>query len=196
MAPDESELTPEQEERALIAIQRMRSHFLGLPALCVKAVCRKARKCSADPDICMEHMGSDVPEDVRRAVDALINGKIQGLSFDEVFAEAPHELAAYCEWLGKVTDSRAQPDAMRRSQARKIPAMRKFVGEIAEIHVDAVYGAREHHRRHRAVRFWHCQIAIEIAVRASVDLDGLARHVACSCGVERVSQTTSYRSPA
>ena len=123
MAPDESELTPEQEERALIAIQRMRAHFLGFPALCTKAVCRKARKCSADPDICMDHMGPDVPDDVRRAVDALITGKIQGLSFDEVFANAPRELAAYCEWLGKVTDSRAQPDAMRRSQARKIPAM-------------------------------------------------------------------------
>ena len=39
----------------------------------------------------------------------------------------------------------------------------------------------------RRFRFRHCQIAIEIAVRASVDLDGLARHVECSCGVERLS---------
>jgi hypothetical protein len=59
---------------------------------------------------------------VKRAVDALISGKIQGLSFDEVFAKAPRELAAYCEWLGKVRDSRAQPDAMRRSRAGKTPA--------------------------------------------------------------------------
>ena len=122
MTPDKRELTPEQEERAFITIQRTRANFLGFPALCTKAVCRKAHKCSADPDICMAHMGPDVSEDVRRAVDALINGKIQGLSFDEVFAEAPRALAAYCEWLGKVTDSRAQTDAMRRSQARKIPA--------------------------------------------------------------------------
>lgn len=122
MTPDETQLTPEQEERAFTAIQRTRANFLGFPALCTKAVCRKARKCSADPDICMDHVGPDVSEDVRRAVDALIDGKIQGLSFDEVFAKAPRELAAYCEWLGKVRDSRAQPDAMRRSQARKIPA--------------------------------------------------------------------------
>ena len=122
MTPDESQLTPEQEERALIAIQRMRAHFLGFPALCTKAVCRKARKCSADPDICMDDMGPDVPDDVRRAVDALITGKIQGLSFDEVFANAPRELAAYCEWLGKVRDSGAQPHAIRRSRARKTPA--------------------------------------------------------------------------
>ena len=122
MTPDESELTPEQEERALIAIQRMRAHFLGFPALCTKAVCRKARRCSADPDICMEYRGPDVPEDVRRAVDALIDGKIQGLSFDDVFAKAPRELSAYCEWLGKVRQTTAQSDAKRRSRPRKTPA--------------------------------------------------------------------------
>jgi hypothetical protein len=116
MTPDETQLTPEQEERAFITIQRTRANFLGFPALCTKAVCRKASKCSADPDICMDHMGPDVSEDVKRA------GKIQGLSFDEVFAKAPRELAAYCEWLGKVRETRAQPDAMRRSRARKIPA--------------------------------------------------------------------------
>jgi hypothetical protein len=119
MTPDERELTPEQEERAIIAIQRMRAHFLGFPALCTKAVCRKTRKCSADPDICMDHLEPDVPEDVKRAVDALITGKLQGLSFDDVFAEAPHELSAYCEWLGKVRQSSARLDAMRRSRARK-----------------------------------------------------------------------------
>ena len=122
MTPDESELTPEQEERAHIAFQRMRAHFLKFPALCIKAVCRKSRRCSADPDICMGHVGPDVPEDVRRAADALIFGKIQGLSFDDVFANAPRELAAYCEWLGKVMDFQAQPDAMRRLRARKTPA--------------------------------------------------------------------------
>jgi hypothetical protein len=122
MTPDESQLTPEQEERAFITIQRTRANFLAFPALCTKAVCRKTRRRSADPDICMDHVGPDVSEDVRRAVDALITGKIQGLSFDDVFAKAPRELSAYCEWLGKVRDSRAQPDAMRRSRARKTPA--------------------------------------------------------------------------
>ncbi len=51
----------------------------------------------------------------------------------------------------------------------------KFVGEIAQILVDAVHGTREHHRRHLARRLRHREIAIEIAARASVDLDGLAR---------------------
>ena len=122
MTPDERELTPEQEERALIAIRRMQANFLGFPALCTKAVCRKARRCSADPDICMDHMGPDVPDEVRRAVDALIDGKIQGLSFDDVFANAPRELSAYCEWLGKVRQTTAQSDAKRRSRPRKTPA--------------------------------------------------------------------------
>ena len=122
MTPDERELTPEQEESALIAIRRMQANFLGFPALCTKAVCRKSRRCSADPDICMDHIGPDVPEDVGRAVDALVTGKIQGLSFDDVFANAPRELSAYCEWLGKVRDSRAQPDATRRSgQVKRLP---------------------------------------------------------------------------
>ena len=122
MTPDEIQLTPEQEERAFIIIQRARANFLGFPALCTKAVCRKARKCSADPDICMDHVGPDVSDDVRRAVDALIDGKIQGLSFDDVFAKAPRELSAYCEWLGKVRQTTAQSDAKRRSRPRKTPA--------------------------------------------------------------------------
>jgi hypothetical protein len=59
---------------------------------------------------------------VGRAVDALVTGKIQGLSFDDVFANAPRELSAYCEWLGKVRNSRAQPDATRRSrQVKRLP---------------------------------------------------------------------------
>jgi hypothetical protein len=62
MTPDESQLTPEQEERALIAIQRIRAHFLDFPALCTKAVCRKSRRCSADPDICMDQWGPMYPK--------------------------------------------------------------------------------------------------------------------------------------
>ena len=52
----------------------------------------------------------------------------------------------------------------------------KFVGEIAQVLVDAVDGTREHHRRHRPRRLGHRDITIEIAARAPVDLDSLARH--------------------
>jgi hypothetical protein len=53
----------------------------------------------------------------------------------------------------------------------------EFIGEIAQVLIDAVHGARQHYRRHRAVCLRHRQIAIEVAARAPVDPDGLARHV-------------------
>jgi hypothetical protein len=108
---DDVTLTPEQEKRLHIAIHRMRANFLNFWVLCTKAACRKAHECSADPEFCMSHLGPDVPDDLCHAVDELMFGKFSGLPFDEVVAKAPHLLSTYGNWLEKVKQTRAKPDA-------------------------------------------------------------------------------------
>jgi hypothetical protein len=106
---NQDQLTPEQEERVFIAVQRARANFLSFWARCSKTICRKAHKCSADPDICMGHLGPDVPDDVRNAADALIFGKFSGLSFEEVLVKAPRELSACLEWSRTPFSGRPRP---------------------------------------------------------------------------------------
>jgi len=92
-------LTREAEEQLLMIIQRMRANLLGFPHLCIKTLCRRADKCLADPDMCMARFAPLVSEDVRSGVDALVMGKFDGLSYDEVRESAPSEVRAYEEWL-------------------------------------------------------------------------------------------------
>ena len=46
-------LSPEDKERARIGIVRWRADLLHFPHLCPKGSCRRTRKCSGNPDICM-----------------------------------------------------------------------------------------------------------------------------------------------
>jgi len=114
---DDVILTPEQNERLHMAIQRVRANFLRFPVLCTNVTCRRARKCSADPDFCMGQLAPDVPDDVRNAADEMLFGTFAGLPFDEVAAKAPRQLSAYCRWLATVKD---QARALRA--AKKTPA--------------------------------------------------------------------------
>jgi broad specificity phosphatase PhoE len=118
---DDVTLTPEQEERLRLAIYRMRANLLNFPALCAKAVCRRARKCSANPAVCMDDIGRDVPDDVRHAVDEVLFGKLAGRPFDEMLAEAPNKIDAWWGWLEKVKASAATLDAIRHPKAKKTP---------------------------------------------------------------------------
>src|SRR5262249_28559918 len=85
---DDVILTPEQNERLHMAIQRVRANFLRFPVLCTNVTCRRARKCSADPDFCMGQLAPDVPDDVRNAADEMLFGTFAGLPFDEMAAKA------------------------------------------------------------------------------------------------------------
>ena len=118
---DDVILTPEQNERLHMAIQRVRANFLRFPVLCTNVTCRRARKCSADPDFCMGQLAPDVPDDVRNAADEMLFGTFAGLPFDEVAAKAPRQLSAYCGWLEKVKNQAA--DAGRSgTTAKETPA--------------------------------------------------------------------------
>src|SRR5262249_40113182 len=114
---DDATLSAEQSERLHTAIHRMRANFLRFWILCGKAGCRKARKCSADPDICMSQLGPDVPDDVRNAADELLFGTCAGLPFDEVAAKAPRQLSAYCRWLEKVKEEARLPHREKKARA-------------------------------------------------------------------------------
>jgi hypothetical protein len=95
-------LTPEQKVRLRLAIHRMKANFLAFPLLCVKAACHRRTRCSGNPAVCMDDIGPDVPDDVRKAVDKLLFGKFAGRPFDEVLAEGAREIKACLEWREKI----------------------------------------------------------------------------------------------
>ncbi len=98
-------ITGETEDLTSLDIQRRRANMLRLAHLCVNTVCRRARSCSADPDTCIGRIMPFLPEDVCSGVEALLEGKLEGLTYDEVRAEAPVEVGAYEDWLSKVDES-------------------------------------------------------------------------------------------
>ena len=67
-------LTAYAKECVHFSVQHWRATLLGFPYLCVRTACRRARTCSADPNICMSRLGPLVSEDVRKGVDALVWG--------------------------------------------------------------------------------------------------------------------------
>ena len=59
-------LTAYAKECVHFAVQHWRATLLCFPYLCVRTACRRARACSADPNICMSRLGPLVSEDVRK----------------------------------------------------------------------------------------------------------------------------------
>jgi len=108
-------------EKLDISIQRARSNFLCFSHLCVETVCRRARTCSADPDICMGRLIPFVPRDVRRGVDALVLGKFDGLSYEQVRANSPFEVSAWEDWIGQIDNSKRESAPAPRLKAKKAP---------------------------------------------------------------------------
>src|SRR5712691_4171372 len=105
MTPTELTMLPETADLTSLDIQRTRANMLRLAHICVKTACRRARTCSADPDTCIGRMTPFLPEDVCSGVEALLEGKLEGLTYDEIRADAPVEVGAYEDWLGKIDAS-------------------------------------------------------------------------------------------
>ena len=106
----------EREDIVVFRLQRWKANMLCFADLCIKTACRRARTCSADPDFCMGHLAPFVTDDVRQGVDALMEGNLDGLTYDEVRARSPQDIAAYEGWLEKISESR-----LGRAQVRGIP---------------------------------------------------------------------------
>jgi len=111
-------LSPQDKERARIAIFRWRADLLKFPHLCPKGRCRRTQKCSGNPDICMNLLAPFVPEAVHDAVAIIFDADADRVTYDEVRAKAPIEMQAYEEWLGKIQDSKeaAAPFLQRKSR--------------------------------------------------------------------------------
>jgi hypothetical protein len=116
-------LSPEAEEFLRIMIQRRRANLLCFWHLCAKAVCRRARTCSADPDICMGRLAPFVPEDVRKGVGTLMEGQIDNLSYDEARSRAPLDVQAYESWIALMLESMGDsaPRLRRKSKKHRLP---------------------------------------------------------------------------
>lgn len=117
----EDNLTPEQEEEISGLIRRGRGHLLRFWLFCSKAACRRARTCSFDPAFCMERVGPSVPEDVRAAVDGMIEAQFAGKSFDEMLEEKQDRLVPYSKWLEKVKELELKANAGKRLTAQQPP---------------------------------------------------------------------------
>jgi hypothetical protein len=78
------------------------SNLLCLWGLCGKPACRRARQCKRDPRDCLSRYAPLVPDDARDGVAAMFEGKQCGMSYDELRAEAPLEIAAIESWIGLV----------------------------------------------------------------------------------------------
>jgi hypothetical protein len=107
-------LTAQTEKGLNTAVARWTANMLFLPCLCRKFVCRRTRMCSADPVNCIDRLGPLVPEDAQDGVETLLEGKMEGFTYDEVRAEAPFEIDAYEMWVAKVQRAAAPPDRKRK----------------------------------------------------------------------------------
>lgn len=81
---------------------RWAADMLCLWALCGKPACRRARACRRDPRACTDRHAGLVPQAAGCGFTLLAEGKLAGLSYEEVRAEAPEEVAAYEDWLARV----------------------------------------------------------------------------------------------
>jgi hypothetical protein len=81
---------------------RAASNLLCLWGLCGKAACRRAKQCKRKADDCLGRYAPLVPEEARFGAAAMLMGKRDGVSYDEVRRHAPAEIAAIESWIGLV----------------------------------------------------------------------------------------------
>ena len=95
------------------ALLRYAGTLLCLHVFCPLRACRRARRCKGEPRDCVPRYTPLVPEDARAGVEAMLEGRDLGLSFEELREEAPDEMNAAILWIGK-SHASGQPRARRR----------------------------------------------------------------------------------
>ena len=119
IAQDLAGLTSEARERIRKAAQLWRAQMLCLWKLCPKAACRKAQACSGDPDFCVGRFESLASDDVRTAVETLMNAKLFGSSYDDGCAMSPPgSIEAYHVWLANLFGQQAAPVSSQPREAQ------------------------------------------------------------------------------
>jgi hypothetical protein len=87
---------------ALTPFLRWISDMLFIPHMCARAKCHRARACRGEPRMCLARLAPLVPEEAREGVKAMIEGKLEGLEFDEAREEFG-EIDDLLAWQERVT---------------------------------------------------------------------------------------------
>jgi hypothetical protein len=74
------------------------SNLLGIPHLCGRAACRRAKSCSGDGDACTARYAALVPEGARRFAVTLLEAREAGHTFEDALALAREEGEALQAW--------------------------------------------------------------------------------------------------
>jgi len=90
---------------AFIPALRWMSNMACLWGLCRNQACGRARQCKRDPRSCLSRYAPLVPDEVRAGVKLMFEGKQQRMSYDDLRAEAPDEIAAVEAWIARVEAS-------------------------------------------------------------------------------------------
>ena len=86
--------------------------------LCLWKLCRKAHACSADPNFCVERFEVLVSDEVRMAVETLLEAKLHGCSCDDACAMAsPGSIEMYRLWLANLHRSDSERPASQTCEA-------------------------------------------------------------------------------
>ena len=89
-------------------------------------------------------------------------------------AEGGADIAGVRERVKKMADIAPAFEAVARRRDEAVAG--ELVGDLADVGIDAVHGASQHHRRHLVAASRLRQVAIEFATFGCADFDGLARH--------------------
>jgi hypothetical protein len=92
---------------------RWAATMMSLWGLCGHTACARARKCRGEPRDCLARCAPLVPPRVHDAVMLMREGKLLGLTFDELHARDPVAMDTFCDWSNAVADS--LPETRRRA---------------------------------------------------------------------------------
>ena len=83
-------------------IGRQMSNIYGFWQLCGRAACRRAGRCSGDPNFCFDACMPLLSDAVVAGGEAFMEGRFQELSFDEALARWPQEITALATWRNAI----------------------------------------------------------------------------------------------
>jgi hypothetical protein len=106
-------------EAVRTGINRWFSNVYSFWCLCDRPACRRSGCCKGDPSHCCDLFRPLLPDDVHDGGITVFEGKNEGLSFDEVWARYPDELAAWDDWKTRLEQRAGAP---RKRVPRKAPA--------------------------------------------------------------------------
>jgi hypothetical protein len=87
---------------ARVATQRALSDIYSFWCLCEKTACRRGRRCTGEPRGCLDAITPLLAEDVIEGGLRMLEGKMERLSFDELYARHPDEILALAAWTTRI----------------------------------------------------------------------------------------------